>query len=192
MDFLASAPQELGTLAMSSSGDDGLDLLFAFALVFLIVASCVVLGIAFGIPAARWLGNRVGQFFTGWSDEKYEIPPPRFAMAAAITAHGDLEDALAFYEDMLLTYPQEEQIYHRMLEIALGPLDRPELAEDILARGLAALASDTQQAALVRQYEELKAGTHRPLARLRKPDDARGGAFPQHEMPAPPPLQVRL
>ena len=192
MHFLASTPQELGTLAMSGSGDDGLDLLFAFALVFLIVSSCVVLGIAFGIPAGRWLGNHVGQFLTGWSDEKYDIPPPRFAMAAAITASGDLEGALEFYEDMLLTYPQEEQIYHRMLEIALGPLDRPELAEEILSRGLAALEQSSQQAALVRQHEELKAGTHRPLAHLRKPDDERGGAFPQHEMPAPPPLQVRL
>lgn len=189
MDFLSSSPRETGTLAMISSGDDGLDFLFGFAVVFMIVAFCVVIGIAFGVPAARWLGNRVGQFLSGWSDEKYDIPPPRFAMAAAITAHGDLEDALAFYEDMLLTYPQEEQIYHRMLEIALGPLDRPGLAEEILSRGLAALEQPSQQAALVRQYEELKAGTHRPLAHLRKVEDARGGAFPQREMPAPPALQ---
>lgn len=189
MDFMAITCPEPGALAMSGSGDDGLDLLFAFALVFVIVAFCVVVGIAFGVPAARWLGNRVGQFLSGWSDEKYEVPPPRFAMAAAITAHGDLEDALTFYEEMLITYPQEEQIYHRMLEIALGPLDRPELAADILSRGVAALEKESQHAALERAYEELKAGTHRPLAHLRKRDDARGGAFPQHEMPAPPPLR---
>lgn len=186
---MAFTPWKPGTLAMSSSGDDGLDLLFAFALVFLIVAFCVAMGVAFGVPAARWLGDRVGQFLSGWSDEKYEVPPPRFAMAAAITAHGDLEDALAFYEEMLITYPQEEQIYHRMLEIALGPLDRPELAADILARGIAALEKGSQHAALERAYGELKAGTHRPLAHLRKAEDARGGAFPQHEMPAPPPLR---
>jgi len=189
MDFLPLMFHDLGLLAMASSGDDGLDFLFGFAVVFLIVSFCVVVGIACGLPVSRWLGNRVGQFLTGWSDEKYDVPPPRFAMAAAITAHGDLEDALAFYEEMLITYPQEEQIYHRMLEIALGPLDRPGLAEEILSRGLAALEKPSQQAALVRQYEELKAGTHRPLAHLRKPEDARGGAFPQHGMPAPPPLR---
>ncbi len=188
MVHLPHTYHDLGMLAMASSGDDGLDFLFAFAMVFVIVALCVVVGIAFGLPVSRWLGNRVGQFLTGWSDEKYDIPPPRFAMAAAITAHGDLEDALAFYEEMLTTYPQEEQIYHRMLEIALGPLDRPGLAEEILSRGLAALEQPSQLAALVRQYEELRAGTHRPLAHLRKAEDTRGGAFPPHGMPAPPSL----
>lgn len=154
-------------------------------------AAAVIAGaIALGWPASRWLGNKLGQLLSGSSDEKYDVPPPRLAMAASLAAHGDLQDALTFYEKLMEDYPQEEEVYHRMLEIALGPLDRPAQAEEILQRGLTTLENPRAHAALVRLFEELKAGSYRPMVYLRKGDDLRGTAFPgAGNVPVPPVLR---
>jgi len=150
----------------------------------------VCLSIIAGWPTAQWLSERLAYFLSAWPDEKYDVPPPRLAMAASLAAQGDLEGALTFYEKLMQDHPQEEEVYHRMLEIVLGPLDRPAQAEEILHRGLTTLEAPRAQAALVRLFGELKAGTYRPMVYLRKADDARGTAFPApRNVPVPPLLR---
>ncbi len=139
-----------------------------------------------GWSAAQWLGERIAGFLSALPDEKYDTPPPRLAMAASLAAHGDLDGALAFYGTLMAEYPHEEEVYHRMLEIALGPLNRPELAEEILARGLSALEPGRAQVALVRLFGELEAGSYRPMGYLRKADDERGIACLPSRLSVPP------
>ena len=111
----------------------------------------VCLSIIVGWPTAQWLSERLAYFLSALPDEKYDVPPPRLAMAASLSAHGDLEGALTFYQKLMEDHPQEEEVYHRMLEIVLGPLDRPAQAEQILHRGLTTLEHPRAQAALVRE-----------------------------------------
>ena len=171
-------------------GDEAAERLVMIAALLYITGGLCIVGIVLGFPSARWLGNRIGQFLSGWNDEKYDVPPPRLAMASSLAAAGDLEGALAFYEILREGYPQEEEIHHRMLEISLGPLNRPDLAEEILRGGLSILEGERSREALLRAYDGLKDGTYRPMAYLRAADDARGNAFPSPaNMPAPPILR---
>ena len=171
-------------------GDEAAERLVMIAALLYITGGLCIVGIVLGFPSARWLGNRIGQFLSGWNDEKYDVPPPRLAMASSLAAAGDLEGALAFYGTLREDYPQEEEIHHRMLEISLGPLNRPELAEEILRCGLSILEGERSREALLQAYDDLKDGTYRPMAYLRAAGDSRGTAFPSPaNMPAPPILR---
>lgn len=133
---------------------------------FFVAGGLCAVGIAVGIPAAYWLGVRLGGILSGMSDEEFESPPPKLSLPAALAARGELNEALALYEAMLVDYPSDAEIYRRMLEISLGPIQLHDYAADIMKRAMIGIKTESDRLMLIRLVEDLKTGRYQPLSHL--------------------------
>ncbi len=142
------------------------EFLEAFVKILLMVAGCVVVGIAAGYPAAHWIGRKFAEILSCLPMEKFAKPQPALGIPATKAIRGDLEGAVESYEELLLEHPQEREIYFRLLEIALGPMHSPEYGDDVLQRGLLNLTGESERLALLHFSQELRNDEFRPFKYL--------------------------
>jgi hypothetical protein len=143
-----------------------LGLLGSFAVMFIIAGIIGLIGITLGYPAAHWIGEKVANIFSCLPTEKYDRVLPALGIPASKAVRGDLLGAIDGYENLLIDYPQEEEIYSRLLEITLGPMNMPEYGEEVLQRGLLNLKLESEQIALLKFSQAIKNGDFRPLRHL--------------------------
>lgn len=159
-----------------------IDLFTGIILIFVTIGGGTLIGIATGCPFATWIGNRVGDFLSFLPRERFEVAPPPLGIAASKAANGDLAGAVDSYESMLADHPGDREIYIRLIELLLGPLDREKRGEEILRQGLRQLPDERDREILVNVSAALRNGTHRPYRYLDYHAD------PRPEGSIPPPL----
>lgn len=145
---------------------DQIDFITSVALILVMVGGTVAIGIATGYPAAVWIGNRLGDFLSFLPRERFDVAPPPLGIAAAKAAKGDLAGAVDSYEEMLAEHPGDREIYIRLIELLLGPLDQVERGEEVLRQGLRELPDERDREVLVKVCAALKNGSHRPYRYL--------------------------
>ncbi|MES2921699.1 MAG: hypothetical protein V4819_09135 [Verrucomicrobiota bacterium] len=134
--------------------------------VILLVCLCCVIGIAVGYPAAQWLGARFAEILSCLPKEKFSKPQPALGIPASKAVRGDLAGAVEAYEVLLLSHPEEKEIYCRLLEIVLGPMKLDEYGEDVLQRGMKNLATDGERLVLLKLSQSLRNGEYHPFKYL--------------------------
>ena len=135
-------------------------------MVILIVGICCAIGIAIGYPAAQWLGARFAEILSCLPKEKFSKPQPALGIPASKAVRGDLAGAVEGYEMLLLSHPEEKEIYCRLLEIVLGPMKLNEYGEDVLQRGMKNLTTDGERLVLLKLSQSLKNGEYHPFKYL--------------------------
>ncbi len=160
---------------------DAVHVIFAFAKLLLIIGGIGLVSGALGYPVAHWISEKLAILFSCLPAEKYARALPALGIPAAKAIRGDLLGALDGYEKLLADHPQNAEIYSRLLEIALGPMNMPEYGEKILQNAMLSLSSDSERAALLKLREEIKSGDFKPLKHLnyRLKPDHRTELFPQ-------------
>lgn len=159
-----------------------IDLLTGIILIFVTIGGGTLIGIATGYPVATWLGQRLADFLSFLPRERFEVAPPPLGIAASKAANGDLAGAVDSYQSMLVDHPGDREIYIRLIELLLGPLDRVERGEEILRQGLRHLSDPRDREVLVKVSAALRNGSHRPYRYLDYHAD------PRPENSIPPPL----
>ena len=134
--------------------------------VILMVCICCVIGIAIGYPAAQWLGARFAEILSCLPKEKFSKPQPALGIPASKAVRGDLAGAVEGYEALLLTHPNEKDIYCRLLEILLGPMRLDDYGEDVLQRGVKNLATEGERLVLLKLSQSLRNGEYHPFKYL--------------------------
>lgn len=147
-----------------------------FPKVTFMVCGVCILGIILGYPAAHVIGKKVAEFLSFLPTERFTKAPPALGIPATKAMRGDLHGAVDSYEELLLSYPHEKEIYFRLLEVVLGPLKMEEYGENVLQRGLANLQGESERAALLNLSHAIRSGDYHPL---------------QHLEPKPP-LEVKI
>jgi len=170
---------------------EALEFLMNVAWTFIVMAGLCALGIAAGIPAARWMGSRVGHMLSCLSDAKFEGPCPLLGPAAAMAVRGNLKGAVDAYQKQLEEHPKEPEIYWRMLEILLGPLKDGERAREVLELACSNLENESSRSALIRLAADLDGGHYLPFGYLLGKDgrDPESGACRAFRI-EPPPLNA--
>lgn len=143
-----------------------MDILQVLPFVILMVCTCCVIGIATGYPAAQWLGARLAEILSCLPKEKFSKPQPALGIPASKAVRGDLAGAVEGYEVLLLSHPEEKEIYCRLLEIVLGPMKLDEYGEDVLQRGMKNLATDGERLVLLKLSQSLRNGEYHPFQYL--------------------------
>ena len=98
------------------------------------VSLVALAGIFMGIPVSHWIGRVMGDYLAGAPTEKFTESLPMMGMASTHAMRGELNEAVALYEQFLLTHPREMEIYVRLAEIAYGPLQDQEYGDKVLER----------------------------------------------------------
>ncbi|RYD48199.1 MAG: hypothetical protein EOP85_04035 [Verrucomicrobiaceae bacterium] len=138
----------------------------AFSKVTMMVSGVCIVGIIVGYPAAHWIGKRVASFLTFLPTERFSKAPPALGIPATKVMRGDLHGAVDSYEELLLSHPQDKEIYMRLLEVVLGPLKMDEYGENVLRRGMATLKDPSDRRALKKLYQAIRSGDYHPLQHL--------------------------
>lgn len=164
-------------LALILMEKEALEFLIRLAWTFIAMAGLCSVGIALGIPAGRWIGNRIGHMLSGLSDAKFDAPCPLLGPAAAMAVRGDLNGAVDAYQKQLEDHPNEQEIYWRLLEILLGPLKDGERARAVLEQACENLDDESSRSAIVRLAADLDRGRYLPFGHLLGKDgrDPRAG-----------------
>ena len=134
--------------------------------VILMVCICCVIGIAIGYPAAQWLGAKFAEILSCLPKEKFSKPQPALGIPASKAVRGGLAGAVEGYEALLLTHPNEKDIYCRLLEILLGPMRLDDYGEDVLQRGVKNLATEGERLVLLKLSQSLRNGEYHPFKYL--------------------------
>ena len=134
--------------------------------VILMVCICCVIRIAIGYPAAQWLGAKFAEILSCLPKEKFSKPQPALGIPASKAVRGDLAGAVEAYEALLLTHPNEKDIYCRLLEILLGPMRLDDYGEDVLQRGVKNLATEGERLVLLKLSQSLRNGEYHPFKYL--------------------------
>lgn len=143
-----------------------MDILQALPFVILMVCLCCIIGGAIGYPVAQWLGARFAEILSCLPKEKFSKPQPALGIPASKAVRGDLAGAVEGYEALLLSHPEEKEIYCRLLEIVLGPMKLDEYGEDVLQRGMQNLATDGERLVLLKLSQSLRNGEYHPFKYL--------------------------
>lgn len=80
---------------------------------------------------------------------------PVFSGAETLRIRGLSREALAHYEEMLLEFPQEAEVYARMLEILFEDLCEPRRAGEIMREGIQVLTMVASRSQLREKYNAL-------------------------------------
>jgi hypothetical protein len=142
-------------------------LVFIGAAVILLIGSApsthpvrMIIGFGLLIGAAAILARAVVYVITKKSgfllypNDTALKPPPAYSQAEARRLKGDFEAAMELYSEIVADFPQESRAWIAMVEIALENLKDAAMARDILARGLAAVATEAGRRALQAAFDE--------------------------------------
>ncbi|NJM37847.1 MAG: hypothetical protein HC845_08325 [Akkermansiaceae bacterium] len=143
-----------------------MNFIITFAKLLLIVSGIAICAAALGYPVAHWVGGKLATFLSCLPTEQYDQALPALGIPATKAIRGDLLGAMDGYENLLVDHPQNAEIYSRMLEIALGPMNMPEYGEKILKNGMLHLSSDTERAALLKLHQVIISGDFKPFKHL--------------------------
>jgi len=130
------------------------------------VGVCSILGVFFGVPLATWLGEKLATVISCFSAEKFTKAQPLIGHAATKAVRGDVVGAMSDYSRMSRQHPRNGEIYLRMMELAYGPLQQPELGDQILKRAMKKVRNSKERRSLKRLGLALKEGnliTHKHL-----------------------------
>ncbi|MEJ6579028.1 MAG: hypothetical protein QNL33_00685 [Akkermansiaceae bacterium] len=100
-----------------------------------IVAGLAIGGIIFGIPIARWLGERLGDVLSFLPTDKFSKTLPLISQGTALGMQGRLHEAAFVYEKLLKTHPGNLELYCHLLDLAFGPLNDHAYGEVLIKRG---------------------------------------------------------
>lgn len=135
----------------------GLYLLFtansgwASAGLLLIGMALVLLGVIMVAPSlAALLAQPWSSLF--YPEETLERPPPVYSIPEGLVKRGEYDAALEYYESIVEAYPDELQAYLEILDLLLVHMHRPERAEAMYQRGMAALHAGKHRDTLARLY----------------------------------------
>ena len=126
------------------------------------VCGVCTLGILAGWPAALWIGRKMAEFLSGLPTARFVRPSPLFGIPRSMAMRGDLHGAVAKYEEMLLEYPAERELYYRLYEIVLGRLGDPSHAADILQRAMQNLPHEHDREVMRELQSEIISGSYHP------------------------------
>ncbi len=129
--------------------------------IFMVCGVCT-LGILAGWPAAHWIGRKMAEFLSGLPTARFARPSPLFGIPRSMTMRGDLHGAVAKYEEMLLEYPAERELYYRLYEIVLGRLNDQSHAADILQRAMRNLPREHDREVMLELQAEIISGSYHP------------------------------
>jgi len=129
--------------------------------IFMVCGVCT-LGILAGYPAAHWIGRKMGEFLSCLPAERFAKATPLFGIPRTMAMRGDLPGAVAKYEEMLLIYPAERELYYRLYEIVLGRLNDPSRAADVLQRAMQNLPHEHDREVLLDLQAEIINGSYHP------------------------------
>ena len=115
---------------------------------FFLVASIFVAG-----PIAQWLAAPMGSLF--WPRKYYARPQPMYGIPQARRAKGQLEEALAEYENIAAAHPDEVRPWLDMIDLAVHDLKDARRANAIFQTGIARLNKPADQDALAQVYAEV-------------------------------------
>ena len=130
----------------------GVSLLFndnPYGVVLIILGAVIV-----AKPLARLIAESAGSLF--YSRERFSGPLPMYGIPASKRARGDYEEAIAYYEKMIIDYPNEVRPYTEMIDIAIRDLKDPERALKLYQRGVLILKSDEDKEFLARVYSAVR------------------------------------
>ena len=130
------------------------------------VGICALIGTISGFPVSQWISERMTSFFLGFSSEKFDKPQPLIGNAAAKAIKGDVLGATQDFETMLKEHPQNAELYLRLMELAYGPLQKPEYGDKLIARAKKKIRNEKDLKSLIRLGTALKEGnliTHKHL-----------------------------
>jgi len=100
-----------------------------------IVAGLALGGIIFGIPIARWLGEKLGNILSFLPTEEFNKIQPLISQGIALGMQGRLHEAAFAYEKLLKTHPANLELYCHLLDLAFGPLNDHDYGEVLIKRG---------------------------------------------------------
>ncbi|MBK1883914.1 hypothetical protein JIN85_15960 [Luteolibacter pohnpeiensis] len=138
----------------------------AIGMLIILVAMIAAIGIATGYPAALWIGDKVAEFISCLPNERFAVAPPIMGPPASKAIRGDLQEALADYEALLENYPDEPEIYRKIIELTLGPMNQSELAEDYLHLAMENLQDAKDRSRLIKLAASIKSGEYCPFQHL--------------------------
>jgi tetratricopeptide (TPR) repeat protein len=135
----------LGTSILLAEGPTGAFIGFGCYL-----AAAMVLA----FPLANLLAAAWDRFI--WSKTYYDKPQPMYGIPQSRRAKGLPEEALAEYEKILATHPDEVRPWLDMLTIAIEDLKELSRAQDIFERGVAFLKNPDDRDLLAKTYAEIR------------------------------------
>ncbi|RYD22493.1 MAG: hypothetical protein EOP88_07865 [Verrucomicrobiaceae bacterium] len=143
-----------------------MDVLLQMPKVIFMVCGVCTIGIIVGWFAAQVMGKKVADFLTFLPTERFATAPPAMGIPASKAMSGDLHGAVDSYEELLLKYPHDKEIYFRLLEVVLGPLKMEAYGENVLQRGFANLEKEADRKNLRDLCDAIRSGDYHPLQHL--------------------------
>jgi len=138
----------------------GPDVMVMVAFAVLSIAACCIIGVIPGWPVSQWISDKISSFFLGLSTERFDKPQPLIGNAASKAIKGDVTGALTDYKKMLKSHPKNAELYLRIMELAYGPLQRPDIGDEVLTAALKKIESKKERKMLKRLGTALKEGKH--------------------------------
>jgi len=117
---------------------------------FFIVAGAIILA----SPLTRLLAEPAGSLF--YPVRRFDRPQPMYSIPQSKRAKGLYEEAMAGFEKIAETYPDEVQPYIHMIDIAIVNLKDPDRANAIYQRGFSTLKQNDAKGELARMYSAIR------------------------------------
>lgn len=123
-------------------------LLIGFAL---LIAAAIFLA----WPLTRLVAEPTGDLF--YPERHPKKPPPMYGIPQSMVKRGEYEKAMAKYEEIVGTHPEEHRPYLDMMEIALVHLGDKERGSSVYRRGLRAFEDNDVKMLITQRYREFGA-----------------------------------
>jgi len=121
-----------------------------FATVLLGCGGLILGAVIIAFPLAGLFAEPSGNLY--YPMKHIARPQPIYSIPESKRAKGEYEEAIAGFEQIAESFPQELKPYVAMIDIAIVDLKNPERAGEIFKRGITALKKDADRRALWRMY----------------------------------------
>ena len=126
----------------------------------------VIGGIIIGAPLARLIAEPSGSlFYPGTRTGKVE---PVYSVPESLRKKGDYEEAMAGFEAITISHPDEVKPYIEMIDIAVMDLRDANRADDIYRRGMATLGKEEDRKVLTGMHRAIRSRLEKPAEPERK------------------------
>ncbi len=124
-----------------------------------------LVAICFAVPVANWVSGKLASILSFFPTERFHKSPPLMSKGEALTMRGEIHEAAALYLGYLKEQSRELDISLRLLDLAHGPLEDPEMGESVMARAKVKLEEREQR--LLRSHRDaILSGEYYPLRHL--------------------------
>lgn len=145
------------------------------------VAGLALGGIIFGIPIAKWIGEKIGDVLSFLPTEKFNKIQPLISQGVSLGMQGRLHEAAFVYERYLKKHPDNLDLYTHLLDLAFGPLNDYDYGEVIIKRSQKYLNKRCRRV-LKHHRDSILNGSYTPLKHLGWRKDTRND-HPQVTIP---------